>query len=639
VTPRHFVVATAGHVDHGKSALVKSLTGTDPDRLPEEKKRGITIDLGFAHLKTTGPNGEAMAIGFVDVPGHEDFVRNMIAGVGSVDIALLVVAADDGWMPQTEEHLQILLYLGVGRLIVAVTKADLGKAAAIELEVREKLLGTPFVHCPIIPTSVATGSGIPELKEAIMRELSQAELAANIAKPRLSIDRAFTLRGLGTVVTGTLAHGSIHRGQSVIVQPGNFASRIRSIQTYGRDVESAPPGARTALNLPDAGVGQSATDIKRGDIITALAGETASLIDVLVSVSARAVASNGKARPVRNRTTVDVHHGTSRGAAKVMLADVESLGPGRHGLARLRLEKPILAFAGDRLVLRDRSQQHTLAGGIVLDSPSQEHSFRAEAQQTLLRARAAPGTWNNPDVCVASEVVRDKIVSLPSLLGKSIFAAEAIAESVRRLEAKGQIKVLGSIAVDPAAWETFRSRAIDLIDQFHAEHPQLGGMDLSAFRAAFRDLSADALEMLVRDLNRSGFMRNGQSIARQAHRAALPMRLEAAAARIRQALAAKPFDPPARKAIVPDESTEQALRFLIREGSVAEISSEVILLRNELDKMTAGIRHFIAEHGPASASQIRQELKTSRRVVIPLLEYLDREGMTRRAGDLRTLRK
>src|SRR5436305_15219874 len=237
VTTRHFIIATAGHVDHGKSALVKGLTGTDPDRLPEEKSRGITIDLGFAKLNLTGPNGEQFHVGIVDVPGHEDFVRNMIAGVGSIDLAMLVVAADDGWMPQTEEHVQILNYLRVQRGVVALTKSDLGGIDIVAEQIREKLRDTPFVRASIIATSVRTGEGIENLKDALATELATAEPQPDICKPRLFVDRAFTLRGIGTVVTGTLSGGSIRRSQDVFVQPGNVSARVRSIQNHGRDVE------------------------------------------------------------------------------------------------------------------------------------------------------------------------------------------------------------------------------------------------------------------------------------------------------------------------------------------------------------------------------------------------------------------
>ena len=264
MTTRHFIIATAGHVDHGKSALVKALTGTDPDRLPEEKKRQITIDLGFAALNVTAPNGDKIHAGIVDVPGHEDFVRNMIAGVGSIDLALFVVAADDGWMPQSEEHLQILNYLGVQRAVIALTKSDLGRIDVVTNQIREQLTDTPFADSPIVPTSVRTGTGIEKLVNTLASQLARTEPQRDIRKPRLFIDRVFTLRGIGTVVTGTLTGGSLHRGQQIVVYPTNLETRIRSIQSHGHELEVAQPGMRTAINLPDLRVDQ----IKRGDVVT-----------------------------------------------------------------------------------------------------------------------------------------------------------------------------------------------------------------------------------------------------------------------------------------------------------------------------------------------------------------------------------
>ena len=246
MTVRHFMMATAGHVDHGKSALVKALTGIDPDRLPEEKARGITIDLGFAHLELPSTiNGQPSTfhLGIIDVPGHEDFVKNMVAGVGSIDLALFVVAADDGWMPQTEEHLQVLSYLGVSRAVVALTKIDLVESEEmIAARLREKLANSPFAEAPIVPTSVLNARGLDELKAALVRVLSDTPPPRDIGKPRLPVDRVFTLRGIGTVVTGTLTGGILHRGQPVIIQPPGKTTRIRAVQNHNRDVDVSVPG-------------------------------------------------------------------------------------------------------------------------------------------------------------------------------------------------------------------------------------------------------------------------------------------------------------------------------------------------------------------------------------------------------------
>ena len=271
---RHVILATAGHVDHGKSALVKALTGTDPDRLPEEKARGITIDLGFAHMELSPPDEPlpGLSVGIVDVPGHEDFVKTMVAGVGSIDVALLVVAADDGWMPQTEEHLQILDYLGVTRAVVALTKIDL--AGSLESEavaaVGEQLRRSPFAQAPIVPTSVVTGRGLDELKTALARALAHTPVQPDLGKPRLPVDRVFTLKGIGTVVTGTLTGGRLTRGQAAVLQPGGVACRIRSLQNHKTEIEAGEPGMRTAVNLADVEPRSDAhpEGAGRGDVLT-----------------------------------------------------------------------------------------------------------------------------------------------------------------------------------------------------------------------------------------------------------------------------------------------------------------------------------------------------------------------------------
>src|SRR5438034_6246287 len=367
MTEKHFILATAGHVDHGKSALVKALTGIDPDHLPDEKARQITIELGFTQLILNGPNEQRFHIGIVDVPGHEDFVRNMIAGVGSIDLALFVVAADDGWMPQTEEHLQILTYLGVQRAVIALTKSDLGDASRITAQVRERLHDTAFARSPIIPTSVRTGEGIETLKSALASELSTMQPQHDVGKPRLFIDRAFILRGIGTVVTGTLSGGRLHRGEAVVIQPQNFDARIRSIQSHGCEVEQAQPGMRTAISLPDVGIGDGPVRIKRGDVIT-VADPSASLrtnlgsgaspiLVVLLEKSHRLKPKNPAARPLKNGTSVNLHHGTSRFPARIYLLDSDALEPGKQMIAQLQPKSSIFAFLVDSFHLRHPSDQ------------------------------------------------------------------------------------------------------------------------------------------------------------------------------------------------------------------------------------------------------------------------------------------
>ena len=453
---KHFILATAGHVDHGKSALVKALTGTDPDRLPEEKARQITIDLGFAHLQFSAPPStnnsqpSTLSVGIVDVPGHEDFVRNMIAGIGSIDLALLVVAADDGWMPQTEEHLQILTYLDVRRAVIALTKSDFGKIDNVSAQIRRQLRDTAFAHSPIIPTSVRTGNGIENLKRALAVEFSTIQPQRDIGKPRLFIDRAFTLHGIGTVVTGTLSNGQLRRGQKVIVQPQDFEARIRSIQSHGSELESAQPAMRTAINLPDVAIGDAPGQIKRGDVITvADLGKSSTSLIVLLEKSSRLGRKDAAARPLKNGASAYLHHGTSRLPAKIDLLDDRALEPGKQTIAQVKLESPIFAFLGDRFVLRDASEQHTIAGGIVLDPDGDKGKVRSATQRKLFTATA--GAPDDVDLCLRSEILLNRFVRDQTVLRKSHFSADEIAQALQRSQRRGEIVIHQEIAADAQA--------------------------------------------------------------------------------------------------------------------------------------------------------------------------------------------
>ncbi len=631
MTEKHFILGTAGHVDHGKSALVKALTGTDPDRLPEEKKRQITIDLGFAELTLAGPNEQRLHIGIVDVPGHEDFVRNMIAGVGSIDLALLVVATDDGWMPQTEEHLQILTYLGVERAVLALTKSDLGGIDTVTHQLRDRLRDSPFPNAQIIATSVRNGDGIETLKSALASELATMHSPRDYGKPRLFIDRVFTLRGIGTVVTGTLTGGQLRREQKIVVQPGNLETRIRSIQSHGRELEVAEPGMRTAISLPDVSVEQ----INRGNVVTIadFAPANSTLI-ALVEKSPRLHRENPGARPLKSGSSVYLHHGTSRIAAKITLLKNRVLETGKKEIVQLRLASPIFAFAGDRFVIRDPSEQRTLAGGMVLHPNGAE--FRDEMKRKLLMGRAmAP---DDVSLWVRSEVGLDGFVSIQGLLDKSRFSSSEIADALLDLQRHKEIVIHEKIAANPTSWQTFRNRATRLIDNALSRDPERVGYDLSDLRAALRDKSADVFEALIADLCSGDFMRRESTIARRSHRPTLPAKLQAVSVKIHEALSNKPFDPPPRRDLEWDTEAQLVLRFLIGSGEVIEIASDVVLLRDSFESMKNAVANFISKNGPATVSELRQALESSRRIMVPFLEGLDREGFTRRMGDKRSLR-
>ena len=643
---KYFILATAGHVDHGKSALVKALTGTDPDRLPEEKARGITIDLGFANLRLPAPSSaldaqrSTFSVGLVDVPGHEDFVRNMIAGVGSIDLALLVVAADDGWMPQTEEHLQILLYLGVKRIVVALTKSDLGKIDNVTSQIREKLRETTFANAQIVPTSVRTSEGLEELKQALASEIGELPPPRDIGKPRLFVDRAFTLHGIGTVVTGTLTDGALRVGDTIFVQPKGVSARIRSLQSHGHDVDLVQPGTRTAINLPDLEIG---ADVKRGDVITTQLFGPSSTMDVVLTRSPRL----RRALPMKSNASAYVHHGTTRTLAKIVLAESESLAAGESAFAQLRLTAPLLGFLGDRFVVRDASEQHTLAGGVVLNPDSNPTDFRSPEQRALVAARAV-----NPDdvgLVVWTEIARAGIVQVSHLLQGSRFSAAEIAAVLQRLSEHGDIFLKGDVAGKALVWRSLRDRAAKLIDAAHKANPERPGLELTVLRAELNSIGPAAFDALMDDLCANGFVRAGSAIARASHRPLLPPDLLPAAEKIRTALSVKPFDPPERKTLSlataspsgggEDRHLQQALRFLIQQGEIIELNEEIILLNEAAGQMRSTVVGFISEHGPATASQLRQAIGTSRRVIIPFLEYLDRIGVTQRSGDSRKLRE
>ena len=631
---QNFIVATAGHVDHGKSALVKALTGTDPDRLPEEKSRGITMDLGFANLELPHPEPghPSFVLGIVDVPGHEDFVKNMVAGVGSIDLALLVVAADDGWMPQTEEHAQILTYLGVSRAVIALTKIDLTPdeqvAAAL---VREKLQDTPFAGAPIIPTSVVSGRGISELNAALATVLADTPLPPDIAKPRLPVDRVFKLPGIGTIVTGTLTGGRLHRGQTVVIQPSGKKARIRTIQSHNRDVEVSGPGTRTALNLPDL---NALGDVQRGDTITLDAfGEPSRIVDVQLELAPRA------SRPLKDGSRVRIHHGSCNVSARVALYLNKQLAAGERGPAQLRLEAPSFVFAGDRFIVRDWAEQNTLAGGIVLDPDAGRKSFRDEARLQFLNERA-----QSPEDAmhfVASQVVHEGVGRRSQLLLKSRFSIEAISDAVSRLAALGKIVLCGDYVFDSANWKELCSRAGDAIDAHHRVRPEQMGLPITDLRRILKvELpAADLFDAFVENLITFDFVRVGAAVRRTSHRPALSPQLQAAGAKLRSTLAAKPFDPPSRKELAPDPVSQQTLRFLIATGEAVEINAELVMTAESVIRATELIRQFIREHGPATVSELRQALGSSRRVIIPLLERLDRDAVTLRQDDRRALRR
>ncbi len=635
---RHFIMTTAGHVDHGKSSLVKKLTGIDPDRLPEEKARGITIDLGFADLSL--PHGEdTFKIGIVDVPGHEDFVKNMVAGVGAVDLALLVVAADDGWMPQTEEHLEILSYLGVAHMVVALTKADLAgdRLPEIEKAVREHLAGSPFAEAPILSCSTQEAESWERLKLGIRDALTAIPSQADYGKPRLAVDRVFSLKGAGTIVTGSLIGGQLAAGQPVVIHPRNLAAHIRSIHSHNQPIASAAPGTRVALNLPEATRDPDAPNsVRRGDVVMLPGyGNPSSTLDVVLERSNRAQA--GKSPSLKQAARVRFHIGSASLSARVSLARQTELKPGERGIAQLRLESPVAIFRGDRFVLRDDSGRLTLAGGRVLDPEGDRRRFRLPARQNFLQQEAE--ATDSIEAAIEARLQLDSIVPTASLLVNSRFSSTQIHDALSRLRKDNTLELRGAWAISKAQWTGLQQRAVEAIQQEHRNHPERPGLELAKLGTVlgWPAFQPQLTEEICASLAPSGFLRRDGWIKRNDHFAAASPGLMAAARQIQATLSEKRFDPPNRRELAPDKTTQEALRAMIKSGQVVELNSELVMLAEAFVEAQKLLKAHLSAKGSGSVSELRDAIGGTRRTMIPLLEFLDQRGFTKRLGDRRVL--
>lgn len=632
----HLILGTAGHIDHGKSSLVKCLTGTDPDRLPEEKSRGVTIDLGFAHL-SLAKGEETYELGIVDVPGHADFVNNMVAGVGALDLALFIIAADDGWMPQSEEHLHILTYLGISNIIIALTKADLCEDVPFSVEMlRDELRDTPIAEAPIIPVSAITGEGIEKLKSTILENLDHCPPRQDTCKPRLSIDRIFSPRGAGTVVTGTLTGGSIHTGDTLIAQPAGITAKVRYIQSHNEPLECATPGMRTALNLPDLPIDTPGKPgARRGlTLTTENCGTATDTIDIELKRLARPIPGI-KPRPLKHMETVMVHHGSARCSARVILHDRNHLSPGESCLAQLRLQSPLFLFTGDRMVLRDGAQQSTLAGALVLDALATRHGFRDESRAAFLNARASQPS--DPAVHIRTLLARDNILHTSQVLPNHPFAQDTIQKILDDMIAEGSVIRHHEILIHSKWWKNLIDEAEKSIRQWHQKHPDLPSMPLDELEvniACPRKVSG----LLVETLCKKGYQADKLGIAHPNHRLTLPEEIASIAQAITAQLERAGLNPPNKSDITTTPQHDQALKFLIRSGKVVELDAKIVISSNALDKAIEKVRGFIQIHGQATASELRQHLDSTRKIVMPLLELLDAMGVTLRNENYRSLK-
>ncbi len=645
---RHFILGTAGHIDHGKSSLIEALTGTDPDRLPEEKERGMTIELGFAQLSlpTTDDSGDELALGVVDVPGHADFVKNMVAGVGAIDLALFIVAADDGWMPQTEEHYQILNYLGVERALIVLTKSDLVEDQELVLDdLKENLMGGLWENAQVLPVSSHTGQGIDELRNAISKLLTDSEPVRDIGKPRLPVDRAFSLKGVGTVVTGTLADGPILAGADLVVQPGGVPAHVRSAQSHGATVETVPPGTRTAVNLTGVSLresrGVAREGIGRGDVLVrADLGGSVTAIDVRISKSNREIRGMKQSRKsIKTGREVMFHHGSMGVPARIHLLGQRSLSPGETICAELRFRDPVFVCVGDGFVLRDASLGMTLAGGLVLDEDANRRAFRKSFQKDFLDARAAAP--HDLSVLVRSQLERDRVLPLSGLLAKSSFSSEEIRENVEQQVKEGALRRDGDWVFLAEWWHHISGLAAKEIEDVHTKHPDQLGLSLRDLRSMIEPkLPAPRFfDMVLEGLLAGEYAKAGPNIRRRDHQPLLPDELIRPGELVRKRLASDLISPPNKGETATNANEEKALRFLVHTGEVIELDPKTVISRDGFEKIQSEIESYLREHSTAKASDLRQHTGTVRRILMPLLELLDELGVTVREGDDRRLRE
>lgn len=622
------VIGTAGHVDHGKSVLVKALTGIDPDRLKEEKEREMTIDLGFAWF--TLPSG--LVVSIIDVPGHEDFIKNMLAGVGGIDAALLVVAADEGVMPQTVEHLAVLDLLEVRQGVVALTKVDLVEdeewLELVAADVDRLLKGTTLAGSKILPLSAVTGQGIPSLIEALDSLLSQTPPRRERGRPRLPIDRAFTLAGFGTVITGTLIDGRFRVGQEVEILPQGLKSRIRGLQTHKEKIEVAVPGSRVAINL--VGVGKD--QLQRGDVVTSPGWlEPTRLIDVRLRMLGSAP------KPLRHNTSVDFYSGAAQILAKTRVLGAKAIEPGEEGWVQLVLTRPTALLAHDRFIIRQPSPSLTMGGGTVVDPhPRRRHKrFRPQVIERL--EALALGTPQEALLTALEEGPQE----MGRLVKDSHLEPEAVEEALERLLEGSRILVLGAregqLLVSSTWWEGFLARLVALIEEYHSRYPLRLGMPREEVKSKLRFPSRLFNHLIGQAVKGGAVAQEGAALKLPGHEVRFTPDEEERVERLLSKFSQEPYTTPS-VADCQAALGEEVLNALLEQGRLVQVSENTLFLASTYEMMVERVVEHLKKEGTITLAQVRDLFSTSRKYAQALLEHLDAQGITRRVEDERVLR-
>jgi selenocysteine-specific elongation factor len=633
---KHVIAGTAGHIDHGKSALVEALTGTNPDRLEEEKRRGITIDLGFAFLDL-----DSVRLGFVDVPGHERFVRNMLAGVGGIDLVLFVIAADESIKPQTREHFDICRLLGISRGIIAVTKSDKASSELLDtvrLEIEEFVRGSFLENAPIVAVSARTGAGIAELKEELLRG-ARAVLARNQERYfRLPIDRAFAMKGFGTVVTGTLVSGVLRIEDEVQLYPTRKRARVRGLHSGGKQIERAVAGQRTAANL--AGIERD--EISRG-MVLATPGlfEPTARLDASVTLLA-------SAGPLKNRARVHLHQGTAESVAEIiLLSGSAALSPGNTAFAQLQLDEPVLVLPGDRFILRQLSPVVTIGGGTVLDTHPARHRRNDDNVKAFLETLEL---GKKEDTLLALANASSRGLTFSEILSRTGWSTEEIRGATEKLAQSKRVRGLGD-AISPnfvlmSAHEFADCVATvrKVIDDFHDANPLLPGIPKQELRGRAGNSRAEVFQAALDALlNARAIVLSGDLVQRAGREIALSPEERRAKELIEGEFAGAGLTVPSFASVLAKLPVElrraqKILQILLREKVLVKVADDLVFHEMAVAKLREMLVKYKKERGGRLPIAAFKELTgVSRKYAIPLLEYLDREHLTRRVGDERVI--
>ena len=633
--PRQIVVGTAGHIDHGKSLLVKALTGTDPDRLKEEKERGITIDIGFANLVLD----DGTRVGFVDVPGHERFVKNMLAGVGGIDLVLLCIAADESIKPQTREHFDICRLLRIPHGVIVLTKSDLVEPDILDLvrlEAREFVASSFLESAPLVAVSGKTGAGLAELK-AVLRDLARRVPARPLrGVMRLPVDRSFSIKGFGSVVTGTLIAGAIRESDEVAILPQGTTARVRGLEVFNQPTANAHPGQRTAVNLQ----GVEAGAVERGNLLT-LPGvlKPSHLLDVELEVL------RGSDASLRDMARVRFHHGTLEAMARVKLLEREAIPPGDRGFAQLRLETPVAPLPGDRFILRRYSPPITIGGGTIL------HNQPPKLRRGSSGSRARFARLADPSPAVRLRALIDEAgasgIDAHGLRSLTGWDPEEAARLLEPLTRAGEIVTLPAAVVRYVAgdaWRDLSRQVVATLEEFHLKEPLKEGLPREELRTRlFARLHPDAFKFLLADLIQRGSVRADKDrLALATHRIALSPREAALMEQIEARFAASGTNPPEVDEVIAALRTDPApaqrlYHLLLQRGRLVRIPDGKVFHAGALDDLKRRLWEQRAKSPMIDISEFKELSGTSRKNAIPLLEHFDQTRVTRREGNKRLI--